>query len=175
MRSDFFKAAERLANMSSLRPTLPGSCTGPFPKTQKTDSHATRAARQRTQRTPYHHPNPIHLPQERNRPARDQPRPRPSPKISTWQTITRGPFWSVQPQGSLPIHTHLLHWHMHNKVTHSHSPSPSSFNRTIPVLTKRRERAFAPLSSPLQHTRIPLLPILLKTFSSHTSAFGQST
>jgi hypothetical protein len=40
MRSDFFKAAERLANRSGLRLTLHASCTRPYPKRQTFTRHA---------------------------------------------------------------------------------------------------------------------------------------
>jgi hypothetical protein len=80
MRSDYFKAAERLANMSDLRLTLPA--TDHTPK-DRLSGDSRRETTHTKERTPYHHPHPMLLPQEWNRPMRDKSRPRPSPKIST--------------------------------------------------------------------------------------------
>jgi hypothetical protein len=78
MRSDYFKAAKRLANMSDLRPTLPA--TDHTPKDRLSGDSRRETTHTKDTISP---PAPDAPAPGVERPMRDKPRPRPSPKIST--------------------------------------------------------------------------------------------
>jgi hypothetical protein len=106
MRSDFCKAAERLANMSDFRLTLSA------PDHTPEDGHS-RDLRRETTHTKY-----TISPSEPDAPAPGVEPPNERQAVSppepqnlnlTDDHLLRGPFRPVQPRGSLLTHTYILH------------------------------------------------------------------
>jgi hypothetical protein len=168
MCSDFFKAAERLANMSDLLLTL--SAPDHTPK-----DRLSRDSRSET----------THTKDTISPPEPDAPAPGVEPPNE------RQAAFPPEPQNLNLTDDHLLrpvlasattgeppYPHLHPSLTHVQqddlSFQPIFPQQDHPNFNQEREQAICPLNFFLQRTSIPV-PIRSTLFSAHTSALGQST